>query len=214
MTTAHKFELEGITLFTLAAVMGIVFAMSTNHSPKIRTVYNLPVLAPLESPTPTEAILPKSQTFSQVSPDGRKKLTMTATPVKTGTTYTFNVSDGSGDNNQQLYTISLPVTETMSIPYNTFSPDNKYLFVSHTTKDGTEAWIFQTDGTPIATDTTYFNAKAIFDSRQTGNTYQEATGWASETLVIINTTRSDGSKSTSYWLEIPSKALIPLSTEF
>ena len=70
------------------------------------------------------------------------------------------------------------------------------------------------DGEPLMSGNQTFDAKALFDARNTGNNYQEATGWASETLVIINTVRQNGEKGPSYWLEVPSGAIIPLSTQF
>lgn len=215
MTRIHTIELEGAVLFFLAAAVGVTLALYTNHSPKIRTVYNLPVVAPLlASPTPTQPPLPKTQTFSQVSPDGKKKLSMVASPAKSGTTYAFSVEDTTSGNSQPLYSITLPETESMTVPFNAFSPDDRYVFLTHVGKGGTDAWVFRVDASPILADGTMsLDMKAIFDSRATGNTYQEATGWASETLVIVNTATPNGTRQ-SYWIEIPSKALIPLSTQF
>lgn len=208
-------ELESFALLSIAAVAGILIAFYGNHSPKIRTTFNLPVVAPLTSPTPTAAPTPKPTTFSQISPNGLKKVTMTVTEhSKTSVSYAFSISSGDGSNPQPLYSINLPIGEYMSIPFNTFSPDNKYLFLEHTTKDATEAFAFRTDGTSLGDTSQYDNIKDIFTARQTGFTYQTTTGWASETLLIVNTTKVDGSKGPSYWVELPSKAVIQLSTEF
>ncbi|HYK08952.1 MAG TPA: hypothetical protein VEW42_05630 [Candidatus Eisenbacteria bacterium] len=215
MTTIRKIELESVSLFLLATIFGVVFAMYYNHSAKPRSVFSLPVMDVFATPTPTPPPTPKVETFSNVSPDGTKKLTMTVTPhATTSKTYAFSVSNADESNPQSIYSINLPIDETMNIPFNAFSPDDKFLFLEHNTRDGNEAFVFRASGDPMTDTKQYFNAPAIFIAHQTGNTYQETTGWASETLLIINTTLSNGDKGPSYWLEVPSKAVIQLSTQF
>lgn len=214
MTTARKIEFETVSLLLLAVVVGIVFAYYFNRVPKIRTTLNLPVMT-YTQPTPTPTPIPKTLIVTELSPNGGKKVTMAVTTNKGNTkTYAFSVSNGDGSGQQALYTITLPPSESMSIPYNSFSPDNKYLFLTHTIPTGTEGFVFRVSGDPMTGTDQYFNTATIFAAKQTGNTYQETTGWASETLLIINTTAADGTKSTSYWLEVPSKAIIPLATQF
>lgn len=213
MTTRHAIEIETLSLAIVAAFLGTFFAMYSNHTPKKSFVYSLPVVENLQ-PSPTAIPTPPVASFSQPSPDGSKEVTMKVRTNSDATrTYIFTITDTTTQTTIPLYTTTF-ATDSMSLPFNAFSPDNRYLFLNHNTKTGTEAWVFRADANPIAENVTYYNAKEIFDARNTGNTYQEATGWASETLVIINTTLSDGSKGPSYWLEIPSKAVIQLSTEF
>lgn len=214
MTRTHVIEFESAALVTVAAFAGIMFAFLGNHNPKIRTTFNLPVVAPLESPTPTAAPTPAPTTFSQVSPDGKKKVSMTVMQhSNTSKTYAFTVSDGDGANSQSLYSINLPLAEYMSIPFNTFSPDDKYLFLEHDTNSGTEAFAFRANGDPMSTDATYYNVTQLYNARNFPNTYETTTGWASETLLIVDTKTPSGDVQ-SYWFEVPSKAIIPLATQF
>jgi len=213
MTTAHKIELDSVALFLLAALAGVVFAFYYNHNIKPRSVFSLPVLDTFATPTPPST--PKVETFSGVSPDGTKKLAMTVTSNKTTSkTYTFSVSLADGTSPQSIYSINLPIDETMSIPFNAFSPDDNFIFLQHNTRDGSESFVFRSNGSPMTDTEQYFNAASIFVAKATGNNYQQTTGWASETLLIINTTLTNGDKGPSYWLEVPSKAVIQLSTEF
>lgn len=214
MTTTHKIELESLLLFGFAAFAGVTLALYFNHGPK--TIFTLPVVTTLQSPIPTAAPTPTVQTFYQPSPNGQKKVTMTVTTRETTSkTYLFTVSDADGSNPQTIYSINLPTNENMRIPFNTFSPDNKFLFFEHTAANGgVEAFVFRTDGQPISQDTPYYNVSAIFAEKQIPNSYQVTTGWASETLLIVNTTKSDGTKGPSYWFEVPSKAIIQLATDF
>lgn len=213
MTKTHVIEFESLALLTVAAFTGFIFAFSSNHQLKQKTVFNLPVIAPL-TPTPTAKPTPTPTTFSQISPDGKKKVSMIVTQhSSTSTSYAFTISDGNGSNSQPLYSINLPTGEYMSIPFNTFSPDDKYLFLEHITKDGTEAFAFRTDGTPLGQDSQYDNVTQIFNAHQTGNTYTTTTGWASGTLLIVDT-KTPNNTIQSYWVELPSKAVIPLATQF
>lgn len=214
MTKTHAIEFESLALLAVAATAGIVFAFYGNHRPKIQTAFNLPVVAPLLSPAPSATPTPQPTTFSQVSPDGKKKVSMIVTQHSaTSKTYAFSVSDGNGSNSQPLYSINLPTNEYMSIPFNTFSPDDKYLFLEHDTNSGTEAFAFRANGDPMSTDATYYNVTQLYNARNFPNIYQTTTGWASETLLIVDTKTPDGNVQ-SYWFEVPSKAIIPLATQF
>jgi hypothetical protein len=216
MTIRHHREIETLSLVILAAVLGTMFALMTK-SPKAKMI-NLPVIAPLQatSTTPTPTSLPKPMSFSQTSPDGVQVLTMVESSNKDQSkTFTFSITDNATNTTKQIYHVTLS-DETMSIPSNAFSPDNRYVFVQNNRKNGIQAWVMRTDGQPIniTTNEQYYNVTSLFTQKMPDVTYDTTTGWASETLLIILTKNSNGSEGTSYWFEVPSKAIIPLATEF
>jgi hypothetical protein len=217
MTKRHQIETELVILLVLAAGIGVTFAFYYGRITQSPTKMRLPIAQLLESPTPTPTptpLIPQPQVTFQISPDGTKRLTMTVTTNKDLTkTYTFVTSDADGNNQHTVYTAT-DTTGSMGIPFNTWSPDNMYVFLTHTTSSSTEALVMKADGQPLTDTEPYFTITAFFSAKNTGNIYQETTGWASETLLIVNTTLQDGSKGPSYWLEIPSKALIQLSSQF
>ncbi len=215
MTRAHIIEAESLAFLAIAATIGIVFAYYTHNASK--QPLSIPVLAPLTTPTPSPTMTPQPTvaTFSQLSPDGTKKVDMTVTSETSGNkTYRFTVTDANGNNSQLIYSTTLPSNESMSIPYNTFSPDDKYIFLNHTINGTNEAWVFRADGSTISGQTEYDNATAIFKKKINPDIKQVTTGWASDTLLIILTYNQDGSEGTSYWFEVPSNAIIPLATKF
>lgn len=211
MTKLHIIETESAILLFVAAIAGSVFAFSINHKITSKNVFQLPVIAVLSTPTPTQE--PTPTTFSQVSPDGTKKVIMDVTKYKSSATYVFSITDGSGNNSKNLYSISLPDGEYMDIPFNTFSPNDAYLFLEHVGKDGTQAYAFAANGTSLGENSQYDNVTQIFNDKQTGNSYITTTGWASDTLLIVNSKTPTGTTQ-SYWVELPSKAVIPLATTF
>lgn len=222
MTIRHTIELETISTITLAAFMGILLALySSSHQPKSNFFSNIQINqktpAFTASPLPTAPAMPKSQTVSQISSDGTKEVIMKKTYNKDNTqTYTFSTADGLGNNQVVIFTRILDSSKIMSIPFNTWSPDNKYFFVQEQTKDGnvTDTMAFQGSGEAFASGEKYFDLTELFKERNTGNNFSEATGWASETLIIVNTTMPDNTKGPSYWFEVPSKAILQLSTDF
>jgi len=110
-----------------------------------------------------------------------------------------------------LYTVTVPASEGMSIPFNTWSPDDKYVFIQ---KNNGDALVFSATGEDISEGQKYIGIKDIFNGTERADYYHETTGWASPTLLIVNTVRADNKKGSSYWFEIPSKAIIQLSSQF
>lgn len=215
MTTRHVLEWDILFLLSCSVIGGIVFAMSFNHKPNIRSSLSFPVMQNFPNPSSTLVPTPKIETSSQISPDGSKNLAMKMIINNdTSKTYTFTTSDTTTANQQSIYSAILSNTENMSIPFNTWSPDNAYVFVQHMTASGSGVLVMKANGQPLTGGEQYLDVKPLFTAKITENTYQEVTGWASETLLIVNTKRQDGSKGPSYWFEVPSKAIIQLSTEF
>ncbi len=214
MTTRHQIELESVSLLAVAAFVGIFLAVFPNHRPRLSSSFSLPVMNNYQNQEATISPLPKTITFSQVSPDGTHTLTMITTGRNTTKTYTITTTSDSAPNPLTIYSTTLPDTESINIPFNTWSPDNKYVFLEHKTQQGTEALVMKASGEALSADASFYNVTSLFTAKNTGNTYDQTTGWASETLLIVNTKLPDGSKGPSYWFEVPSKAIIQLSTAF
>jgi hypothetical protein len=228
MTKRHTTGINPILFLALSAITGVFFAAYLNHKTNIRASasISLPVVQHLQNqptlifvPTPTSipslAPTPKTETFSQVSPDGTNTLTMTVTTNQDLTkTYVFTTFKGTNTTQKLIYNTTLPSVESMVIPFNTWSPDNAYVFLQHNSLGSNEVIVMKADGQPLSEGEQYYNVKTLFTARNTGDSYRETTGWASETLLIINTTLPGGSKGPSYWFEVPSKAIIQLSTQF
>lgn len=209
MTTRHQIELESVFLVSIVAAASFFFIIQRNNQ------FNAPVVSVNLPLTADPAQAPMQNIFSQISPDGTKKVIMKIVQNEDGTrTYSFYTSDGSGVDEQFIFDKTLDSSRSMTIPFNTFSPDNKYLFIQENAGDKRSIFAFQASGEAFSDTEEYFDVTDLFRQKETGNNFKEATGWASETLIIINTTKEDGKKGPSYWFELPSKAIIQLSTEF
>jgi len=161
---------------------------------------------------PTVTSIPKVDFASQTTPDGTKILSMTRTQNSDKTyTYIFSVEDESGDNKKQIYTVTTPVSEMMSVPFNAWSPDNQYLFIQKNTDN---ALVFKANGESVTDGQLYFDIKDSFEKKVTTVVPRAITGWAANRLIIVNTLKTDSAIGPSYWFEVPSKAAIKLSSMF
>ena len=209
-TLRHQIELESIFLITIVAGLSFFFVFHNNQ--RQFNLSGLPITSPLV-PTPTS--VPNQNIFSQISPDGKKKVVMNVTNNTDGTrTYSFSTEDSSGENKKVVFSKTLDSTKGMSIPFNTWSTDDQYFFIQENSKEGNSIFVFKASGEAFSDTEKYFDVTDLFKKRNTGNNFKEATGWASSTLIVMNTTKDDGSRGSSYWFEVPSKAIIQLSTQF
>lgn len=213
--TLRQIEMETISFVLAAALISSFFVWHNNQNFQQQFHIAVPIMAGNSAQsviTPTSNPILKIDSASQISPDGEKMLIMKTTHNIDGTlTYIVSVSDGSGANEKQLYATKVKGSENMSVPFNAWSPDNKYLFIH---KNANDALVFRTTGEPIASSQAYFDVADLFSQRNSKDTFKEATGWASPTLLIVNTVREDNTKGSSYWFEVPSKAIIQLASEF
>jgi hypothetical protein len=211
ITVRHQIELETFFLISIAAGISVFFVIQkNNYQPQFSIASGIPSVS-----VPAEVISPKVIISSQISPDGTKKVIMKITENPDNTkTYDFSVSDENGANEQFIFAKTLSSSNNMVIPFNTWSPDDKYFFIEQNAGGNKSVFVFKATGALFTDTETYLDAADSFIQKNTGNNFDEATGWASETLVIINTKKSDNTKGPSYWFEVPSKAIIQLSTEF
>jgi hypothetical protein len=224
MIKTYKLELESFVVILAAASLGVgvgYFTLHRSFFPSGNEI-SLPVVRGEEEnsvsstlvPSPTVS-LPDTKVTSQISPDGAKLLTMSETYREDGSkVYSIVASDSDGGNTHEIYTVSASAGASMSIPFNAWSPDDRYVFVNSNDSKGVGAVVMRADGEPLTSEAKVFDVKGLFDAKGTGNIYQEATGWAASNLIIINTIGQNGEKGLSYWLEVPSSAIIPLSTQF
>lgn len=213
-TLRYNLGLRTIFLSVIAASLSLFVVIRMNNSqPQTYAVSAMPIF--IVGPSPTIVFEPKVVVSSQISPDGAMKLTMKITSNENGTkTYAFFISNGTEVNDRAVFSKTLDTGKSMTIPFNTWSPDNKYFFIQEHQEGGIIVMVFNDSNEPFDTGKTYLDVTDLFKKNNNGNNFSEATGWASESLIIINTTTQDNTKGPSYWFEVPSKAIIQLGEQF
>ncbi len=163
---------------------------------------------------PSSISPPQSQLAETSSSDGTMKLTMKKEYAAGGVaTYTFSVTNRSGQV-QPIFKKTVGASTVMKIPFNSWSPDNTYIYIQFVEGGLTHVLVFKTSGEPIVPGEQYLDVPVLFGARGTEYSFYEVTGWASPTLLIVNTKTSDNTKGSSFWFEVPSQAFIELSTRF
>ena len=99
----------------------------------------------------------------------------------------------------------------MMLPANSWSPDNKYVFVQKKENGIIDSFVLKASGEPFVKTEQYLDVRALFEQHKTKYTLKDATGWDAPELLHI-TTVNGSEKGPSYWFEIPSKAFLQLAT--
>jgi hypothetical protein len=161
-------------------------------------------------PSQENVILPAeaSGLTSVNSPDGKLTLIAKTTKNNGGVTYTFSVSG------KEIFTKTVDTSTLIAIPTNTWSPDGRYIFLKEEASTGVKFFALSaTKDSSEQTDQTA-NITDLFAAKYSDLTIQDATGWGGVNLIVFNTLKKDGSRGSSFWFEMPGKAIIQLSTLF
>lgn len=211
MRSSARFSLQRLLLFFLFLlfIFGLIwiFAKSigvVDFSNKPKSMPPVKVTAtPAAALTPLEVQTQPSEVHSS---DGTMKLTMQSSVKIAGkTTYTFYLSDINGGNRKLLFTKLLTTADTMAIPPNTFSPDNKYIFLSSTESGVKHVPVLKTSGEVFANGIQFEDVAILFLSQKTDNVMTEVTGWDSPTLLHVTT------NGPSYWFDVETQNFIQLA---
>jgi len=171
-----------------------------------------PISKPVVKPTtkPTLIFTPAISTTSQISSDGTRKVSVDIVGNKDGNqTYEVLV-----DNGPVIYSKTLPMGESISIPYNTWSPGDTYFFLQENSGSQTQVMVFNGSGQPFSNGDEFLDLTGVFAQDVSASSFGQATGWASNNLIIIESKNADGSNGTSYWFGVPDESVTPLATQF
>lgn len=145
------------------------------------------------------------------SSDGKMKLIMRVEEGKDKVkTYSFFTVDISGKNRKTLFTKTVSLGGEMSIPRNSWSPDNKYLFLIENEEGSTNVLVFKASGEIFQNSQQYLDLRALFKSKA-GYSINNATGWASPTLIYVTTLSDDSTKGPTFWFDLSSHSFIQLA---
>lgn len=124
--------------------------------------------------------------------------------------YDFSVAEIGKGESVHLYSKTVSLGH-MELPFNSWSPDDKYVFVSENTGGIKRFYVFKANGETFSNGEEYIDVIPKFESANTGLKLENVTGWDSENLLHISTLLENGEKGPGFWFEIPSKAIIRLS---
>ena len=201
------------TLFFIILATGASLVFLTHRSYKIDSrVFS--ALPDFPTPTPTLIMPGPIQEASMDSPDGTRTLTMEKQQIEDSVKYSFFTSVKSEKAKQLVFRKEEASFQSLSIPYNTWSPDNIYAFIKEASPVVNNYYVFFTSENSFPDGSPYLNIQSFFTKKVSGYSILEVTGWAAPNLLIINAKENEGEKKVSFWFDVPSQSFIQLGTYF
>ncbi len=206
-----KHVLKTVFFIVLAAGLVLFALMQRNNRKTTTNVFSQTITSPtfvIPTPTLLVPVSTPSQTTTMDSPDGTKTLTMIKRQINGLAAYFF-YTDG-----KLIFKKTEGLTESFSIPYNTWSPDNVYFFLKEATSSVDSYYVFYVSGNLFPNNAQYVNIQELFVKKLPDFTLIDVTGWAAPNLILVNTKTKQEGRDVSFWFDVPSQSFIQLSTYF
>lgn len=196
--SVKHFPVKIIVFLIILAFGGVLFLI--NYEKLTSSGQQNPILIKPVAPTPAV------QNTEVHSSDGEMNLIMqTQKQSDDSTTYSFFTSDVSGKNKKILFEKTVNVGVSLTIPKNSWSPDNKYVFLRENKPDPFNIFVFKTSGENFADGQQYLDVSSLFDQHKVKYLLSDVTGWDSPTLLHVVTS------GPSYWFDVTTKAFLQLA---
>ncbi len=205
MSKNDRSLLKSLFVFVLLVAIGVVSTVWYRERTATTVEASTGVVVMIPSATVKQ---PRGTTETSVhSSNADKQLILRVTPQSGGVTqYSYIVADISGANPRVVLEKTLPTGIVMKLPDNSWDPTDTYVFVEEIVGGAPNYFVMKATGGPM------IDVGAVWRQKQIPYTIRQATGWASGTLLIIYTSKDDGSRGPAYWFEIPSTAILQLAS--
>ncbi|MBI4004821.1 hypothetical protein HY358_01650 [Candidatus Roizmanbacteria bacterium] len=206
-----KRELKTFLLILIAAGFGLLsFLLTDNHANK----KSFKVEVPKYNLSANVVVTPSPMAETVIrSPDGKKTLIIKKQESISLTSYSFYTSDVQTAEKIPIFIQTKKSNQSISAPFNTWSPDDNNLFLIEETSKGKDYLVFHASGKPFTDDSEYINITELFKQKLPEYVLEDVTGWAAPDLLIVNTKTSEG-VGRSFWFEITSLSFIQLENYF
>jgi hypothetical protein len=199
----------GLLVFFLIAVV-IIFIGLLKITRPAKTEKIISQSSFLSSPPPA-ALSESTQSESEEvhSGDGAKTLIKKTAVQGTDIVYTFTVANLENQDRDEkiIFSTALKQNEVITIPSNSWTPDNKYIFLQKT--DYIVGYknflVFKASGEKFANEEQYLDVGKNFQEKKINYLLKDATGWASPIYLNITTVDQNNKKGPSYWFDIQSQ---------
>jgi len=149
---------------------------------------------------------------SVASPDAKSTLTIITKDIGEGVvsqTFLVSVSDEDGEG-VEVFSQDSQSDELVEVPFNTFSPDNKYILL----RQKNEYLVVRSDGVEIKGSGPYVKVAESFHKEYPDFVVTDVTGWGGTNLIIVNTNYPNGDIGPSFWFDVSSLTFTRLTTRF
>lgn len=211
MSKSHIFIFAALGIFSGIGV-GLGSNAISNSNFETRVFAEIPRSL---TPTPSVIVPEPVETETMDSPDGEMKLTLEKQKTGSNIKQVFFTSSKSENTKKEIFKKETIIPTEINIPYNSWSPDNKFLFLEEKNPIKNNYFVFYANGQDFKTGSSYIDVQSLFQEKVKGFVIVDVTGWASPTLLLINTrSEAGGGGKASFWLDVNSQSFIRLSTYF
>lgn len=199
MSKSSVFIVLGICF--LLGLFGILYFLKSSSPSSMQ-----PVSLLLPTPTPTPV---KPQEVHSL--DGKMNLIMTTTSGSDGlATYTFSTSEVESPNPVVLYEKTVGKETVLSVPANSWSPENEYVYIVEETGGLKDYLVLNASGKAFSNGDMVLSVGSFFEKYKDEYNIKDITGWDAPQLLHVKTTKTNGEVGQLFWFEVPSQAFVPL----
>jgi hypothetical protein len=164
---------------------------------------------------PTLKPTPKDEKVIVSSPDGKLNLQMVNEKQQDRSIIqTFTIISGEEEPPVEVYKSLSEDDSLISIPFNAFSPNNKYLFLKYEGGQGPKRIVIRTDGENIKGDEKSVEIEKSFYEKYPDFKITDVTGWGGYSVIVVNTDNKEGTTGPSWWFDMSNFSFVRLSTRF
>lgn len=197
----HQGKSSLLLVIGLSVVGGLMFWQFKPQPVPIKTITE-----PNPSPNPEQILYANSS-------DGKINLEMKPEKGANTTTWTLTARQGE-EAAKTIWWQTLPAETMISIPFNTVSPDNKYMFLKQAGPDKNRYLVLTTSGKPLSSGAQTVEFVELFEAKHPEYIITEATGWGGINLIVFNTDKAGGGAGPSFWFDVSGKSFIQLANRF
>lgn len=201
-----------LILLLLVSIFTFVFVLYRKNYPQGQQI-KISEKINKSSVNPTSS--PKEKITSQTSPEGAFILLLETTETLAGEiNYTLSIKEENSTIKKTIFSGTIDKQTKIEIPFNTWSPDNKYFFIKQQTGTSQKNLVFKASGEKF-TESSFLNINDYYIENEIPYTFNETTGWAAPNLLVITTKKiNTNEEGPSYWFNVANQTLIQLSTRF
>lgn len=142
----------------------------------------------------------KVTTTEATNSEGNLKLMGTSRKsMEGGTAYEFKIMDSQKKTELSLYQTIADKGSEMEVPFNSWSPDYKQVFVKTKSPGGENYYLFRADGEVYADGSKYIPIGDYWKEAEMKTEIKTINGWAGDDLLMVYTENDDGSGGPAYW---------------
>lgn len=199
-----RFFLFLILVLTSAIVLGrSVFYLRSKTSTQAEAVQYV-----AQTYSAKELEINNNSVVSQISPDGLFLLIVKMQDSgQNQKSVEIFVRDEEKQTETVVFSYQTSVDTTIEIPFNTWSPDNRYFIIAENTPDQQKYLLFKATG-ELFDESQYIDITRLYNERDFSYSITKITGWASKAYLVV--LASNGEKSATYWFDVYSQRFIGL----